>query len=147
MSKLSNCKVCKAEIATSAKTCPQCGAKNKKPFYKKWWLWGIVIIAIIIAANLGGNTDNSVPTGADTTQKLTLEKYNKIENGMTYEDVIKIIGFEISPEVETGEKGTDLYTVSYRYMGNDQVTGTLGANASFMFQGGKLNTKAQLGLK
>ena len=30
--------VCKAEIATSAKACPQCGAKNKKPIYTKWWV-------------------------------------------------------------------------------------------------------------
>ena len=36
MSKMKNCKACGAEIATSAKSCPKCGAKNKKPFYKKW---------------------------------------------------------------------------------------------------------------
>jgi hypothetical protein len=29
----------------------------------------------------------------------------------------------------------------------DKVKGSIGANASFMFQGGKLDTKAQMGLK
>ena len=32
--KLIKCKSCGADIAANAKTCPQCGAKNKKPFYK-----------------------------------------------------------------------------------------------------------------
>lgn len=32
--KMVTCKHCGAEIAAGAKTCPQCGGKNKKPFYK-----------------------------------------------------------------------------------------------------------------
>ena len=35
MSKMKNCKVCGAEIATSAKSCPKCGAKNKKSIWKQ----------------------------------------------------------------------------------------------------------------
>ena len=34
---LTNCKVCGHELAKSAKVCPNCGAKNKKPFYKRTW--------------------------------------------------------------------------------------------------------------
>ncbi|NOW20903.1 rubrerythrin [Clostridium saccharobutylicum] len=30
MSKMIKCKTCGADIASSAKTCPSCGAKNKK---------------------------------------------------------------------------------------------------------------------
>ena len=32
MSKMIKCKTCGADIASSAKSCPGCGAKNKKPF-------------------------------------------------------------------------------------------------------------------
>ena len=32
-SKTTICKHCGAEIATSAKACPKCGGKNKKPIY------------------------------------------------------------------------------------------------------------------
>ena len=34
--KLKKCETCGQEIAKSCKVCPNCGAKNKKPFYKKW---------------------------------------------------------------------------------------------------------------
>lgn len=38
------CKTCGAMIAKKAKKCPQCGAKNKKPVYKRIWFWILVII-------------------------------------------------------------------------------------------------------
>ena len=53
--KMINCKTCNTEIAVSAKTCPSCGAKNKKPFFKRWWVWVIVIAVALIAANNGGD--------------------------------------------------------------------------------------------
>ena len=61
MSKLTSCKSCNAEIATSAKVCPQCGAKNKKPIYKKWWVWAVGIIVLFVVIGSQGNKDNSAP--------------------------------------------------------------------------------------
>lgn len=55
--KLITCKACGAEIAKNAKCCPQCGAKNKKPIFKKWWFWVILVILVISFANSGENTD------------------------------------------------------------------------------------------
>lgn len=52
-SKMVTCKHCGAEIAASAKTCPQCGGKNKKPIYKRPWF--IAVIAIIILGAIGGS--------------------------------------------------------------------------------------------
>ena len=48
--KMTTCKHCGAEIAASAKVCPQCGGKNKPPIYKRWWF--IVIIVLIVSAGL-----------------------------------------------------------------------------------------------
>lgn len=81
----------------------------------------------------------------DSSGKITLEKYNQIENGMTYDEVKEIIGSEGTLSVESGEKGTNLYTVIYTYEG----VGQAGANASFTFQGEniELKSKAQAGLK
>ncbi len=62
---------------------------------------------------------------------------------MTYEEVAANIGGEGNLLSESGEKGTDFYTVMYDYKGE----GDFGANANFMFQGGKLQNKAQFGLK
>ncbi len=162
MSKMMNCKACNARNAKPPKACPQCGAKHKKPIYVRWLLRTLTVIVVISIslANVGCSTNapaNGTTPGASSAapesvkqpkeeKRLTLEKYNKTQNGMTYKEVIDIIGFEISPETEVGEKGSQFYTVSYRYMGGEQVKGSLGANASFMFQGGKLSMKAQVGL-
>ena len=48
--KMVTCKHCGAEIAASAKACPKCRGKNKKPFYKNPLLIALVVIVIIIAA-------------------------------------------------------------------------------------------------
>ena len=58
MSKMTQCKSCAKEIATSAKSCPGCGAKNKKPIYKRVWFW-IIAIIIVIGATGGSGTDDS----------------------------------------------------------------------------------------
>lgn len=57
MSKMKNCKTCSAEIAISEKSCPKCGAKNKKPIWKQWWVW-ILVVSILFAA-IGGLGDSS----------------------------------------------------------------------------------------
>ena len=80
MAKMKTCKACGKEIASSAKVCPGCGAKNKKPFYKAVWFWVIVVIVVIAAA--GGNSDSS---NEDT--KYEKNKANKVTvvdlSGMT----------------------------------------------------------------
>lgn len=40
------CKACGKQIAKSAKRCPSCGAKNKKPLLKRFWFWVLAIAAI-----------------------------------------------------------------------------------------------------
>ncbi|MCL6574029.1 MAG: hypothetical protein K6T88_20480 [Bacillus sp. (in: Bacteria)] len=62
---------------------------------------------------------------------------------MTYEEVQKIIGGEGEVTSESGEKGTDMHTIMITYTGEDG----LGSNANFMFQGNKLQNKAQFGLE
>lgn len=65
---LTKCTSCGTEIAKSAKTCPNCGAKVKKPIYKKWWFWLIIVIlAVIVIASMG--SDDSTSTSSDTVQQ------------------------------------------------------------------------------
>ncbi len=66
--KLILCKSCDAEIAASAKTCPHCGAKNKKPFYKKAWFWVLVVFLLIGMA--GGDEEATEPTSATATESI-----------------------------------------------------------------------------
>jgi len=79
----------------------------------------------------------SVPDG-----QITLEKFEQVEHGMSYEEVADIIGSEGELVSESGEKGTDLYTVMYEWTEADEGFG----NANFMFEDGTLTSKAQGGL-
>lgn len=61
MAKMTKCKVCGADMATTAKSCPQCDAKNKKPIFKRWWFWAVcvVVLLVIISSASGKNSDTS----------------------------------------------------------------------------------------
>lgn len=55
MTKIVNCKACGQQIANSAKTCPHCGAKNKKP------VGCLVIVGLLLIFVFIG-----IPNGEDT---------------------------------------------------------------------------------
>lgn len=57
-SKISVCKNCGNPLPEKATVCPSCGAKNKKPIYKKWWFW--LIIVLIVAGIISNRSNESV---------------------------------------------------------------------------------------
>ena len=74
--KMKTCKHCGAEIAASAKTCPNCGGKNPKPIYKRVWFWiliAIIVIGICGIAGSGGNSDTEAPASDEQAQEETIE--------------------------------------------------------------------------
>lgn len=73
---------------------------------------------------------------------ISLEEFNSIENGMTYDQVVEIIGGEGVVQSEVGGEGEQFHTIMYSW---DGETG-FGANASVTFQGGVVESKAQFGL-
>lgn len=66
--KLKTCPVCGKEMAAGAKVCPSCGAKNKKPIYRRWWFWVLVVLVIAAVGSAMGSEDNG---GTDTPQQET----------------------------------------------------------------------------
>lgn len=68
--KMTKCKSCGNDIASSAKTCPNCGAKNSKPIFKKWWFWVIIVVLLIavIGAAGGDDTGSSSSSGESVAQ-------------------------------------------------------------------------------
>lgn len=80
MGKMIQCKTCSKEIASNAKFCPSCGAKNKKPFYKKIWVWAIVVI--IIGAIGSGGLNDSKDSKLDTGNKEEISQNQKTEKNV-----------------------------------------------------------------
>ena len=72
--KMTTCKTCGKEMAKSAKVCPSCGAKNKKPFFTKPWFIAIVALIIIGAiASSGKSKSGNTTAVADKTNSNNSE--------------------------------------------------------------------------
>ena len=67
--KIIQCKVCGAEIASSAKTCPHCGAKNKKKSPALLIILGVIVFVILIAAI--GSNGSSQSTQSNSTSSTS----------------------------------------------------------------------------
>lgn len=135
------CKECGKEVSRSAKTCPNCGKKLKSSGLRIFLGILILLIGIASIASLGEN--NTSLTSANSTevqqQKVTLEKFNKLETGMTYKQVVEIIGEDgtLSTESSYGNQSLKVY---YWYSSNGI------SNATVSFSNGKLTAKSQIGL-
>ncbi len=75
MSKLMQCKTCGAELAPSAKTCPKCGAKNKKPIYKRPWF--IILAVMIVIGLVSGGNDGPKSTGSVSNTDVKVSETSK----------------------------------------------------------------------
>lgn len=93
--KMVTCKHCGAEIAASAKVCPQCGGKNKKPLYKRPWFIAVIAIIIIGAIGSAGGDKTSNEAKKNDTQVTTSGNTNNTQ-----------------PESETPEITYTAYAVS-----------------------------------
>lgn len=113
--------------------------KRKKSVFKRVLLLFTVAVALIVIGIVGAAIAD---TSSGGSSKVTLAEFNKVKNGMSYAEVKSIVGGEGTVSSESGKEGDSDYTVIYDYKGS----GDLGANVSFMFQGGKLINKSQAGL-
>lgn len=108
--------------------------RNKKMWAAAVIIGGLAIIIFVIAA--------IIPSGNKPT--ISISEFNKISTGMTYDEVVEIIGSKgnVLSEVDLG-LGARYKTSIYMWDGE----GSIGANANITFQNGKVVTKAQFGLK
>lgn len=83
------------------------------------------------------------PKAPKVNPDISKKEFDQLKSGMTYEEAVKIIGGPGEIQSESGNKGEALHTVMYMWEGEKGF----GANASVMFQGGKLNMKSQAGLE
>jgi hypothetical protein len=62
---------------------------------------------------------------------------------MSYSEVKEILGEECELIAESGDPRTEYHTAAFMF----QRRGSVGANMNYMMQGGKLITKAQMGMR
>lgn len=82
MAKLTQCKTCSKEIASNAKSCPNCGAKNKKAIYKRPWF--IVVVFLIIVLAIGGEDEGD----STTTDGGTVETVQETTQNQDSQEVV-----------------------------------------------------------
>ena len=146
MEKTKKCKYCQMEISKKAKVCPNC----KRPLKSHGCLISILVVLIvlgtgisIVVGTVGENKAiQKTVSGVDNEDEyITMEEYNAIENGMTYDEVKEIVGSsgEVSSEVESN--GTKIVIITW--YGN----GVAGSNANVTFTNDEVTGKAQVGLQ
>ena len=96
----------------------------------------IVFIGIGVIAGIGSNLEEK----DEDKCYITLEEFNKIEKGMTYDQVKDIVGCEDTVNSDTEVMGSKM--TIYSWYGKDGIS-----NANVNIQDNKLINKTQIGLK
>ena len=146
---MKTCKYCQAYIPKNATVCPNC----KRTLTGNGCLLFVLIFIIIagfgmaitfglvITLGMNGRVQKEVSGVSNESEYITKKEFEKIETGMTYEEVKQIVGSSgtLSSKVDSGVVVIEIYT----WYGN----GVAGSNANVTFQDGKVTGKAQVGLK
>jgi len=147
-----NCRECGKEVSGEANKCIHCGCYT--PDAKKYKLFRTVAVVVIVVLGFtfcylfidalydGSGTNQEQIQSNNTADKkeVSLANFNKIEIGMTYQQVCEIFGSngELLSEVNLGFSVTRM--VQY-----DNKKGF--GNAIIVFDGNSVQSKSQFGLK
>lgn len=99
-SKMTTCKHCGAEIAASAKVCPQCGGKNKPPIYKRWWFIAIIVLIVLSAIGGSGSSSDSSASSSKATSKASASNASSAAS--------------VVPEISEDDYKAECQTVDYK---------------------------------
>lgn len=99
-SKMTTCKHCGAEIAASAKVCPQCGGKNKPPIYKRWWFIAIIVLIVLSAIGGSGSSSDSSASSSKATPKASASIASSVAS--------------VVPEISEDDYKAECQTVDYK---------------------------------
>lgn len=98
--KMTTCKHCGAEIAASAKVCPQCGGKNKPPIYKRWWFIVIIVLIVLSAIGGSGSGSDSSASSSKATSKASTSTASSVAS--------------VAPEISEDDYKAECQTVDYK---------------------------------
>lgn len=136
------CKYCQTDIPVKAKVCPNCKRTLKGPGCLIYVLSFFIVIGVIFALTINFNSgiQKEISGVSNDSEYITLEEYNNIEMGMSYEEVTNIIGSNGIVSSEVNSNGYEIKIVTW------YGKGIAGSNANVTFTNGKASAKAQAGL-
>ena len=118
MKKMKQCKTCSKEIGISAKYCPGCGAKNKKPIYKRVWFWVVAIIIVI------GATDSSDSGKIEPVQEVSQNNSeNTIAENKSEDKIDNNVPMEYRSVMEKAKFYSDVLNMSKARMYEELTAG------------------------
>ena len=137
---MKKCRYCKSEIDSKAKICPHCRKKQTNPILKGIMIFFGILLIVIGCSSLSNDLSSTNSDDNDNAScYLTMEKFNKIENGMSYSDVVDIIGCDGTLSTESSYEDSSM-KIYYWYAKNGVANGT------FSFMNDSLTAKSQIGL-
>lgn len=111
MVKMIKCKHCSKEIASNAKCCPGCGAKNKKALYKRPWFIAIVFFVIVGAiGSIGDGDSTTVDSGIANAGQEVSQNQKEESNNPIEEKVEKEVEEKVSAEHKSALRKAKMYS-------------------------------------
>lgn len=146
MEKMKKCKFCQTDIPKKSKVCPNCKRTLKShgcliTILAVVFFLGAVIIGIGAFVGQNNLIQKSVSGVSDNSEYITMDEYNQIDTGLSYEEVKKIVGSD--GEVTSQVESNGIKIVIITWYGD----GMAGSNANVTFTNDEVTAKAQIGLK
>lgn len=111
---------------------------------RRWVHTAIAIFCADMTTAVDNQVAGIVPLPVpEPTPRITFDEWQRLTDGMTRDQAAEIVGSYGSTDAESGISGDEFHTVLVSWSGE----GSVGANANAMFQGGRLVSKAQFGLR
>lgn len=97
--------------------------KEKKPFYKKWWFWGLIALIAIMFVGCGDDSSSSDSSSSEKTEKASSAKSSSEKD---YSTINKEISDTINENKKYAEQGNSSFNgYSYidkvEYVGNGNI--------------------------
>ncbi len=107
MARMRPCRVCGNQMASSAKACPSCGAKNKKPIFLRPWF---IILVIVVVGAIGAGSSNKTSKQTTGTQATGTQTSGTQTAATAAPEAIKISAAELMKAFSDNEvRANSLY--------------------------------------
>ncbi len=111
------CRSCGAPVSSSSKFCANCGAPQtiaqvpttgtKKPFYKRWWFW--VILVLLVLGKIGNSQSKDTSPKSQDSPSTKLAETTAIETSSPTEDAPVAVAEEESVTTTIFERGLEAF--------------------------------------